>query len=85
MRVIVPEQVLVATYGLAIGLNLLVQGRFPTRIAALGMPWSAEALVQLIGRERDGGDVCIIHWDIETTASKGMFVCCVPSHLLITH
>jgi autonomous glycyl radical cofactor GrcA len=68
--------VLVATYGLATGLNLLVQGRFPRCIAALGLPWSAEATVQLIGRERDGGDVYIIHWDLESTAHKGMFVCC---------
>ncbi len=69
--------VLVATYGLATGLNLLVQGRFPRRIAALGLPWSAESTVQLIGRERDGGDVYIIHWDLESTAHKGTFVCCV--------
>jgi hypothetical protein len=65
------KQVLVATYGLATGLNLLIQGRFPTCIVALGVPWSAEALVQLIGRERDGGNVYIIHWDLESTSHRG--------------
>lgn len=62
--------VLVATYGLGVGLNLKVRGRFPRNICALGIPWSAESLVQAAGRERQGGDFWIVEWQLGEQAKS---------------
>ena len=62
--------ILVATYGLGIGLNLLVRGRFPSKICALGIPWSAESAVQAAGREREGGIFWIIEWELGKQAKS---------------
>jgi hypothetical protein len=47
--------ILVATYGFGVGLNLKVRNKFPSKICALGIPWSAESAVQAAGRMREGG------------------------------
>lgn len=62
--------ILVATYGFGVGLNLKVRSKFPSKICALGIPWSAESAVQAAGRMREGGIFWIIEWELGTQAKS---------------
>ena len=62
--------ILVATYGFGVGLNLKVRSKFPSKICAFGIPWSAESAVQAAGRMREGGVFWIIEWELGTQAKS---------------
>jgi len=62
---------LVATYGLGVGLNMKSRGKSISRIAEFGCPWSLAACVQAASRIREGGVVKIIGWDLPDKARSG--------------
>ena len=63
---------LVATYGLSVGLNLMVRGKCIEKIALFGCPWSLSALVQAASRIRDGGTAYVIACDLREQAISGI-------------
>ena len=63
---------LVATYGLSVGLNLKVKGENISRIILFGVPWSLSAFVQAASRIRQGGTATVIAWDLKEEAQSGV-------------
>jgi hypothetical protein len=63
---------LVATYGLSVGLNLTVGGKCIEKIALFGCPWSMSALVQAASRIRDGGTAYVIACDLREQAVSSL-------------